>query len=158
MLEVLHMTEPTLKASKYKARLTVTETVFHQPLDGDPTAGPHTPYTILLDTDEQPYLRHGRVGQEWTKMDVGWIKGCSMLCLSNEGIKMPPGQPTEGQRTDAASRLLEIGVTNDMIDMVVPFAQLPPGQSLRFPPYDLGTLMIRCGNIETRYILTLFPG
>src|SRR3990167_2766898 len=57
------------------ARIVVVENVYYQKT-GEPNAtATESRFSHWLVTDEQPYIRKIKVGEEWMPIDRGWIEG-----------------------------------------------------------------------------------
>lgn len=143
-----------------KSRLTVIETVYHQPLaEGAASAESH--FARWLETDEQPCIRRLKASEAWQALDGGWLSEAGMLCLENTEGRFPQVQPTEEERRDAAAKVLEVGVvhffSNEESGQVVPFALIPPGESARFQPHTLSALRVRCRAGTAKYTASVFP-
>jgi hypothetical protein len=85
-----------------KNRLSVVERLYFQdhinrasPVDyGDK-------FSINLESDEQPYQRDNKVGEDWTKLDFGWLSSLQgMFEVTNNdkvtGLELAYCVPTEG--------------------------------------------------------------
>lgn len=68
-----------------RSRLTVVETAVWEPGDEGPATAVESRFEVLASTDEQPYVRRLKVGQEWQRLEMGWLKGCSMLFVQLHG-------------------------------------------------------------------------
>lgn len=136
-----------------KARITIVGHLYFQEPGGSPTLLDHA-YQVNVDSDEQPFTRKFKVGQEWRKLDLGWNEDPSMIEISNE-VPFLSQQPTEEERKEIKSRVLEMGVATD--DDILLQWLIPVGDWLRFVPYAAGNLRIRCRCGEAIVILTVFP-
>ena len=116
-----------------KSRIVVVETVYHQ-VDGKQPMQVSEPWSAVLASDEQPYIRYLDVGPEWVPLDHGWIASASLLLIANQG-----------------PALLEIGVHKETLIVV------PAKQTARFKPAVLGELMVRCVGDTARVVVNLFP-
>lgn len=135
-----------------QARLVVVETVYHQPADAEPTAA-ESRFGRWLTTDEQPYVRRGRIGEEWQPLvaaEACWLDQSSMVVITNQegGFHL---QPTEQQQAEMDARVLEVGREGSVLLVV------PPGESARFQPWDLTALRVRCRSGEAKYTVAIFP-
>lgn len=142
------------------ARLTVVETVYHQPAAGPPTAT-ESRFSRPLGSDEQPYSRRLTIPTRWVRLDPGWVGGgCAALALSNEGpVARRTTVPTPEEAAADAALVVTVGVAADPEGATVaPFARVRPGESLRLEPADPGRLMLVCsGEAPARVLLTLIP-
>lgn len=163
--------EPELKEveglSQFKPvtrdRVGVVETVYYQdPKEEHPTSVV-TRYTRWVDSPEQPYgPRKITLTESWAELDCMWVEAPSILLLSNEEGKRYVVRPTEEELKTISKRVVEIAQlaklpyqSNDVI--VVPFAQVRPGESIRFQPLDLFKLRVRCVQGTAVCKLTAFP-
>jgi len=156
-----------------KARLGVVETVYLQQPEVQPLTV-ESRFSRWLDSEEQPYQRRFIVSTSWSPLDLGWLKGqaVGMLILKNEEGKFQI-QPTEVQREEVNERVLELAyhvpqpdpksrTMHDppADDLYLPFAQIRPGESVRFEPVDPQRIMVRCKKSSTRQakaLLTVYP-
>jgi len=157
-----------------KARFGVVETVYFQQPETIPVAV-DSRFTRWLDSEEQPYLRQAKIGQDWQEVDVGWLENLpvSQLVLRNDEGKFQV-QPTSEQRALVMGRILELAILPrpDASDLTkcrtmrsppkreippLSFAVLRPGQSLRFEPVDANRLVIRCKSGTARLTLFAIP-
>jgi hypothetical protein len=114
-----------------KAHLTVVETVYHTPTEGNPVAS-EVRYGLELDSDEQPYFREAKASAGWAELDTGWLEK-SAGCVVVEAKEEP----------------VELGVLHAGAYLVV--SRLEPRTALRLAPARL--LYIRGG----RYTVRAFP-
>jgi len=128
-----------MPAFKNKSRLTVVDTVYYQPPGCSPTCA-EGHFSRAVETDEQVWARQTSAGENWSPLQVGWVKKASSLLIINS--KSSPGP-------------MELA---DSREPVRPFAVIRPGESARFEPADPETLVIRCTAGAGRYELTLIPG
>lgn len=141
-----------------RARMVVNETLCHRPASGQP-ASTVLRYSRPLDTDEQPFVRYFDAPPGWAPLQTGWFDGKppGMLLLSSTGAAVELGlladdaEPPGGSRTAwSPPRRAE--------PLVVRFARVRPGESLRFEPTDLPLLRVRrVGDGPAKCVLTLIP-
>lgn len=138
-------------------RLSVTGSVYFQPADGgEPTADGEA-WSRPLDTDEQPYRREQKVGEDWTELDCGWLDRAGYLRVANRGRRSIAVQPTEYERADLATAVLEVGVAVPDGSAVVAVAVVVPGEDCRFAPADAGSVRLRCRRGVTRAAVAVYP-
>lgn len=137
------------------ARITVLDTINYVPVSGA-TLPVQTNYNRLLKTDEQPYTRNCRIGEQWVKLDSGWLTEASQLKVSNEEGRFPVVYPTQEERAESMERVVEIGLCI-AADPPVRFALIRPGESCRFEPADLSRLYLRCRKGTARVTVTVIP-
>lgn len=138
------------------ARLSVVESIYHQTHGEQPTVV-ESRFGRWLNTPEQPYARRFRAGEEWVSLDKGWVEDAAMLVLSNDEGRNPQVVPSEADKRELAQRAVEIGLAQMHGKPPQPFAVVPPGESARFQPTNLETLMLRCWKGSARVTLTLIP-
>lgn len=146
--------------SKENTRVTVVETVYYQLPDEDAKAIDHG-FTRYLKSDEQPYERRLKVGEQWQKLDFHWALPCGLLLLVNS----PPQQQAENSEEQQKLRLQAIiqvrlivaseGFTDGM--KAVPHILIPPDENSRFYP-NLGVeIWVRCAKGQTRCHIHALP-
>jgi hypothetical protein len=119
------------------SRITVVQTVYFESQEGGQPFAHESKFSRLVDTDEQHWFRRMRVGDGWKPLDIGWIKGCSLMVLENAGD---------------APIILSVREP-DGYDCI-----LLPEQSLRWEPVALGWIKVKCpeGKKSTLNVV-LFP-
>lgn len=119
-------------------RMTVVETICHQ-LAGQNPVSYGRPFTRKLKSEEAPYSRPMKIGEEWKLLDCGWVPDVGMMLLTNEekGVGM----------------IIEVSQT---IDFSNPFLVFPQ-ESLRGTPNDARRIWIRSRRGICKYTLTLIP-
>jgi hypothetical protein len=95
-------------------RIVVVENVYHQSAEGLNPTHVYPRYTQFLTTDEQPYLRHTKVEEEWVALDTGWLKECSLIVIENMEGSFPFFNPTPEQVAEAVKKVIEIGFSSDL--------------------------------------------
>lgn len=154
-----------------KNRLVVIHTVYFQAHGFQPLQPVEARYERLLDTPEQHYgPRQMVIGEEWEPIDQGWFKDAPVgsLVLHNLEGKFLQRVPTEAEKRDMESRVLEIAVIHPsemgkqgMWDPPrqgpLSFASVRPGEDCRFEPTHLPCLLLRCRKGKAKCTLTLFP-
>ncbi len=139
--------------AKIPSRITVVGQACHQGEDGQIMPAGRQ-FSRRLQTDEQPFVRRGRAGEDWQPLPTGWLSQAGFLVLTNdEGVGMQV-QPTEAERRDAAGKILEVSSCDG--DPGAAWL-VPPGEEFRGTPADLAKVRLRCRSGECRYTLTLFP-
>lgn len=150
---------PTFIPTHY-SHLTIVDTIYYQQ-GGDSTVSADSRYTRWMDSEEQHYNRQLKIGMEWEKLNVGWISDCGMLMIKNREGTNQKVHPSEEEKEDTANKVLEIGVVLPELPEVpsktIPFAIVLPGESLRFHPYKVGNLYVRCKHGPCRIIIDAFP-
>lgn len=136
-----------------KALLTVVQTYYHQQEGMQPTQV-ETRYTRELGTDEQPYVRHGKVGSEWTRLDSGWLTECSLLVIKNNEGRFTDRIPTQEQRQEVMSRVIELafGKANPTCSLLV-----HPNEAHPMHVTSLKDIWLRCSKGEAKLSVIIFP-
>jgi len=98
---------------------------------------------LLSISDDGPYSRRVRVGQEWQPFDLGWFKPEDIGVLVLENLSGP----------DKSVRLLiEVGVPTDTLTWLV-----YPGWPFYGTPTRIDLMKMRCVGGEVRCKTTVFP-
>jgi hypothetical protein len=161
---------PTFKDVR-GSRLTVVEVVSYQAALDKP-GGIDSRFDRKMATEEQLFLRRLTVGEDWQALECGWLKAVGMLVIKNEPAQFHVN-PTEAQKTEAASKVLEVGLKVGEVtvleegevrnvkappEQVIAFALVPPGESARWQPLDASNLRLRCKVGSARVTVALIPG
>lgn len=141
-------------------RLTVVETVYHQPWGEEPVAV-ESRFSRDLQTRNQLFERRCRVGEDWQPLECGWLGEAGMLVIENREGRFLQRVPTDEEREAAAAKVLEVGWEPDGATMHDPPATaqwiIPPGESIRGQPATLKSLRLRCRSGECRFTVYLLP-
>lgn len=97
---------PGLKAAP-NSRLSFKGNLFYYSKDNQPIAMTFG-FSRSQETEEQAFSRTIKVGEEWVKLEVGWIKTCSGLLLVNEEGRRLQRVPDHQEREDMKERIVEI--------------------------------------------------
>ena len=154
--ELPSVADPRVDPQLLTSRLTVVETVYHQPAESPPVTmtGDAVRFSRELASDEQAYERRQSVGEAWESLNPGWIEKCGMLLLRNdEGQFM--AQPTDEQRQEVMARVIEVAFF--IHDVSKAAILVPPGESCRFCPAEFKHVWLRCRQGKARYTLCLIP-
>lgn len=152
-------------------RVTVIDTIYHQ-LPGEQPVSIDSRFGYAVTSDERPYVRKFRLGEEWIPVDVGWVEKISMLVISNEGVGFRTKQPSSEDLHDEASKVVEVAVLVQLPEqknrtmhdppkppplLPIPICEIPIGESMRMRPVDVGIFIIRCRQGTTRFVLNVIP-
>jgi hypothetical protein len=142
-----------------KDRLTVVETVYHQPA-GEPPVSVDFRFSRDLDSVEQSYRRQLTATEDWKSLDHGWIEQAGMLVIQNLEGKFR-ANPTDEERAEAAAKVLEVahrvdedpaaGVWDCAVWLVL------PGESFRGCPSDIKRLVVRSRSAPLRFSVFILP-
>lgn len=147
-----------------KPRLTVVEHVYHQEGGGKSPTGADSVSARFLLTDEQPFIRKTRIGETWVPVEAGWLrdKGVSLVRIANEATVFTV-YPSPQEKEEADRKVLEIGmevdsqIDGEVSSLVVTFAVVRPGESIRFEPDDFPSLRVRCRSGFAQVTIHVFP-
>lgn len=123
-----------------RARFTFVGAVTHQSPDGVPTTA-EIRAAAWLETDEQPWVRHTRVGADWVPLDTGYVKDARLVVVTNKGVAFRVN-PTPEQQAAADGAILSVGVVAPD-GTVYPFAVIPPGESMPFQVHAEARIVLR---------------
>lgn len=129
--------------------LTCVTTITHRHPAGNPT---HIDcrFSELLQSDEHPYARPFKVGQEWKEIDTAWIEEASLLVVQNPKISYAM-QPSQEQKEFDDQRILELAYPDS------PPWLIRPGRIFIAEPSDLAGLRIRSQQGTAEVMLTAIP-
>jgi hypothetical protein len=138
------------------SRITVVETVYHQPGDMQPSSvSPR--FTRWLGSDEQPYIRTITLTEEWVALDQGWLKGqCGMVVIENEESKRLTFIPTPDEQDEIEARVIEVGYRGHKDQGGGSFL-VYPRENLRITPSDPDRIELRCRQGKARCTLHVYP-
>jgi hypothetical protein len=137
-----------------KPRITIVQMIYHQLPDSNPVTMDQR-FTRTLETLEQQYVRHTTISQgpNWTDLDTGWFKNeCSHLILKNNEGRNWSKIPTQSQKDEVASRILDISF--DGINAVL---EVRPGEATSFFPIDLSKIKLRSRNGNAKISIIVLP-
>lgn len=151
-----------------KNRITVVENVYHQVLSRQeqPTQYGPKPFTVDLETDEQVCQRRSTITEEWSEIDLGWVKQAKMLVIWNDEGRFPNVIPSPVDVALASKRVLEIALVPlypSKIDQDSPrialeaFGLVYPQSSIRLFPSDSKRLQVRCQSGTCNLLIAAFP-
>ncbi len=138
---------------RIKDRITVVETVYHQPYGRNPRAI-ESKFSRELETTEQLYERHLQVTEEWQSLDCGWLKdNAGMFVIQNDEGHFNSFNPSDAERALVAKKTVEIAYENPNSCRWL----IPPGESMRARPSHACSLLIRCQSGNAEITLFVFP-
>lgn len=145
-------------------RFGVNQTVYYYGAGNPQHKSYNSTYSAKCDMNEAPYERNLRVTEEWQQLDQGWFKDYpgkepeEMLLINEEGSLLQR-IPTEEEKVEIASRIVEVGVKIVVTEGVgiVDVARIKPGRSLRYSPQEIGRVWLRCRKGVARVSLVLIP-
>lgn len=120
-------------------RVTIVEMVYHQQFNGQPFVF-ESKFSSTCEESEQPYQRYTKVVEQWQPLDCGWLRGrAGVILICNEEGKNLPANPSEKEKFEIASRVVEIRHDGDKHSFIV-----PPKESIRIRTTDDAKLLVRC--------------
>ena len=149
------------KVPDIKDRLTVVESVYHQPFGESPVEIPSR-FSRNLKTREQVYSRRLTATEDWQSLECGWLgNAVGMLVISNDEGKNQQANPTDEERKALAAKVLELCHSDASRTMHSPARRgewlIPPGESMRGCPVAAQQLLIRCQSGAAKFTLHLIP-
>ena len=141
--------------SRPKPRIVVVENVYHQCPGRDPV-GADTATSRSCESDEQPWVRHTRIGSDWTPLDTGFVTDPFLILVKNAAPTFRTN-PTESERIESERRVIEVGIESP-IGTVLPFTAVRPGDSIRLYPLDGAKYSLRSRLGFTQVTINAFPG
>jgi hypothetical protein len=146
---------------QWKARVTVVENVYHQPMDppGQPMDLSGGSFSVNLKTDEQPlYGRIYTISDRWVPLDLAWLNGkpVSIILVENLAGVNRQSIPSDEELADTERKVIELGIFATEMGVRTPFILIRPARSCRFEPAT--PVWIRCRNGECRIKVSATPG
>ena len=129
----------------------MVEQVYHQISGGQPHLV-ESRFSRKLESDEQLYERHSKIGEEGGPLDCGWIKEAGQLIIINHEGQNLQVNPTDEEREELRGKVLQL-YTGDPENCWL----IPPGESMRAYPLNAPNLRIRSLRGVIRFSLYLFP-
>ena len=140
------------EAKPIQNSITVVEMAYLQSQNLD-TECVESRFSRPIESPEQLYKRRIFVTKEWKPLKTGWIEEAGMLIISNEEGKNLSTNPTEDEKQEIASKIIEVSSS-----ISASFALLiPPEESMRIMPSDASLLCIRCKSGNAMAIINAFP-
>jgi hypothetical protein len=141
--------QPALAASD---RLTMKVMVYHERYDEDPyPIDPLSGASWMLEFQEQPYSREMVVGEEWTPIDLHWLKDkAGLLVFQIRGQRFHI-QPTEEEREKLEKQVLHVSYGDD------PGFIVRRGLPFPFMPVEPDKVVMRSAFGKIRVRVTVFP-
>lgn len=138
-------------------RITVVEHVYYQ-RPGEPVTGPEPArFSRKLAGDDQPVDRTVKLEADWRPLDTFWLESAGHLVLHNSTKRIPGKVPTEEERAEFESRIIEWGVTDSDGEVIV-IGTMGPGETARFSPRDPGAIRVRCLAGKAKLTYYMVPG
>lgn len=132
------------------SRITVHSMVHHELKDDQPTTT-EMRFWMPLETDEEPYQRRKKVGEQWEALDLGWISDPSFICVENLEGRPEAVQPSPEEMAAIAARVLELSFDGKESWLI------NPRQHFLGLPSSAKSILIRCQSGVAAYRVTIFP-
>lgn len=143
-----------------KAMLVRVGSTTYQPLDGQPRTIASETAERWLSSDEQPYERKCKIGEGTRPFDAGWVERPGLLIVVNEGPRWQV-VPTDAEAREAADRIIEVGVLEQVslgTNSFKPLFLVRPGRQQEFEPaLPPDQYHLRCRRGEARCVLWAIP-
>lgn len=141
-------------------RISVVERVFHETAGSAPTPF-ESRFSKNITLDAQAYSRKLDIGTELVRLDIGWTEKWEKighLIIENTAERFSR-IPTEAQKRESASRILELYQAPEGFDQktVLPYL-FPPGESYRLLPSDHKNLWVRSQYGVANIVISILPG
>ena len=136
-----------------KSVLTIVENVYYREPGEQPTMT-ELSHSRIIDGTGQVYERRLTATEEWQPLDCGWIEETSQLIIRNREGYFLQTNPTEEERKESDSKILEISFSPEMENECW---LVYPTESMRGVPKILAPLFIRSQSGKTRFTLVLYP-
>ncbi len=143
------MTEQGVKPG----RIVVVETVYHQQAGADPVST-ESRYAAELTTDEQPFSRVLKVGEEPVKLDA-WLTDSRLIhiaVLKSHHQRKPDAE----ERAARAAMMLEVSCGDREGGRAADWL-VAPGESMRARPASLDSIRLRSQSGILKVAVTVFP-
>lgn len=148
---------PEPKQTVLKPRITVVETLYHQGVLGETPTTVTCQFSRELESDEQPYQRRCKVGEDPQPLDIGWIEEVGEIHIQNEEGRSLQVQPTNEEKAESAKKVLWIVLHNKASSYWPGLLRIPAGESQRLLPIYPEELWISSRSGTTRFTITVFP-
>lgn len=142
-------------------RISIVETIVHQAPKSNPVVI-ETRLSQMIKSDEEPYFRPRlKVGNEWIKIDTGWLDGSTedkqvgRIVIKNHG----PDRETQGNLTKKEKEQIEGMYLELSIGCNMPISNLiiPVNDSIRICQVNIEFYLIRCPNGNTKISILALP-
>ena len=141
-----------------KPRITVVETLYHQGVLGEIPTTVTSQFSRELESDEQPYQRRCKVGEDPQPLDMGWIEGVGEIHIQNEEGRFLQIQPTPEEQANIAKKKLRLGLDVGIRSRVIRgLFEIAPGEAIRLPILNHKEWLIYSPSGTIRFTITVFP-
>lgn len=138
-----------------RPRIVVVENVYHQSPGSDPV-GVDTSSSRFCNSDEQPFLRRTRIGDEWMPLETGWVSEPFLIAIRNDAAAFRVN-PSSAEREEAGRRVIEVAVVTEN-GLGAPFTLIHPGDSVRLYPLDGAKYYLRSQLGYAQVTINAFAG
>lgn len=136
-------------------QLVILQTVYHQS-PGKDAVGSESRIARTLVSDEQPYVRHTRIGDSWTPLNTDWIPDPGLVVIENRGTQFRVN-PTDAEKAEAARKVLLVAIRGHDGLEPIPFAVVAPGESLSISPQGIRGWRLRCASGSVPVTVSAYP-
>ena len=149
--EVQQRIEDYPEPKKPIPRLTIVETLYHRTIESG-IAEYVGRFTRDLQSDDEPYQRQKKIGEEWEPLDTGWLEvNVGTVFIQNKAGTDLMRVPSDGEK-EAISRQAIVIRFNGSDGLII-----PPKESARFCPVNSSTIEICSLSGTIRYSLCVVP-
>lgn len=166
----------------HSGKIGVVESVYYR-YSGAPACDSTSRFVRLITSDEQVYDRKLTIGEQWVKLDTGWLADkVGLLKIENlEGQGLwTRSNPTNEQLEELRQKIIEVGIippteTEDKkpmkvltfleeeeilkpMDQPIPMFYIPPTESMRGTPVQASRLWLRCCKGKAKIRVFALPG
>lgn len=139
---------------KEAATITVVESTYFRKTTRTEPITNITRFSRQLKTKEQDYFRTLTIGEEWLRIDCGWLQNnVGMLLVTNEQGAAGDTTPTPQERSDEAAKIVELSYTRESQQSWLIY----PQESMRGVPSAATDLYVRCQKGEAEVSFHLLP-
>lgn len=103
---------PDKRDPKLLNSVSIKELVYHRTPNGQ-TLPIESIFNTPLEVEEATYSRPGgKVGEEWTPIDLGWVgENAGMIVIQNLSGKNLQRQPTKEEKAEIDKKVIEVGIS-----------------------------------------------
>jgi len=135
-------------------RFTYVLNVYHEQ-HGEEPVGDRLAVSCDLDLNAESYQRRQIIGEDWSPLDLGWMKPEDVgyvLIQNREGTGYQPVVPSDEELLDVGRRILYVGNPGDSAGWLV-----PPRHFLLSMPIDVSVLRMRCTHGRAKVRTAVYP-
>ena len=149
--------EPTLLTTD---RLTAQFAIHHEHFGEEPVSMNNT-FSKMLGSEEEPYVRRGQVGEEWTEVETSWVKDPGYIVIVNRTGSDLQVDPTKKEKDRMGRQIIEVCLSlkyaKEPPEGDQPCTEIPMGEPGIFQPSAGTKLFFRSKHEMTKFRLFVFP-